>query len=106
MAAKSVVRPTASDLREFFRAHPERVAKFKSEGAAKTVAKGARGRLHPEVIASYNKGRKPERQYVLGVGVKAKAEAADLRAKVVAAGGGKRGPIAKSVREALSQPKG
>lgn len=102
----SVVRPTASDLRAFFRANPERVAKFKSEAAAKTIAEGARGRLHPEVIAAYNKGRKPERQYVLGVGSVVKAEAATLRAQVVAAGGGKRGPIAKSVRESLAQPKG
>ena len=106
MAAKTVSAPTASDVREFFRADEKRIARLKTDKARHTVADGARGRLHPEVIAAYNKGRKPERQYVLGVGKVRKAEAAALREKVVAAGGGKRGPIDKSLRETLAQPKG
>lgn len=93
----SPVRPTASDVRAFFRANPERVAKFKSDKAAHTVAEGARGRLHPEVIASYNKGRKPERQYVLGRGKEVKAEAVALRERAVSLGAGKRGPIKADV---------
>lgn len=97
---------TASTVRAFFAADPKRAERLKTDKARHTVAEGARGRLHPEVIAAYNRGRKPERQYVLGVGVKAKAEAQTLRAQVVAAGGGKRGPIAKAVRESLAQPKG
>ena len=103
---KTVAAPTAADVRAFFAADPKRVQRLKTDKARHTVAKGARGRLAPEVIAAYNKGRKPERQYVLGVGKVRKAEAQALRAEVVAAGGGKRGPIAKSVREALAQPKG
>lgn len=101
---KTVSAPTAADVRAFFAADEKRVARLKN--GQKTVAKGARGRLHPDVIAAYNKGRKPERQYVLGVGKARKAEAVALRAAVVAAGGGKRGPIAKAVRESLAQPKG
>lgn len=106
MASKTVQTVTAKTVREFFAADEKRVARLKSDKARHTVAKGARGRLHPEVIAAYNKGRKPERQYVLGAGKAVKAEAAALREKVVAAGGGKRGPIAKAVRESLAQPKG
>ena len=106
MASKNTAAVTAAVVREFFAADPKRVERLKSDKARHTVAKGARGRLHPEVIAAYNRGRKPERQYDLGVGVKAKAEAADLRAKAVAAGGGTRGPIAKHIREALAQTKG
>lgn len=101
--SKSTVSPTASDVRSFFAANPARVAKFKTDKARHTVADGARGRLHPEVIASYNKGRKPERQYVLGQGKANKAAAASLRAEVVALGGGLRGPIAKEI---LAQVKG
>lgn len=97
---------TAREVRAFFAQDEKRVARLKSDKARHTVAKGARGRLHPEVIAAYNRGRKPERQYVLGAGKAVKAEAVALRAKVVAAGGGKRGPIAKAVRETLAQPKG
>ena len=101
----SVVRPTAADVRAFYRANPARLAKL-PEDAQRTLAEGARGRLSPKVIADYNKGRKPERQYVLGAGKAQKAEAAALREKAVAMGAGKRGPLPKAVREALAQPKG
>ena len=106
MASKTVQTVTAATVREFFRADEKRIARLKDPKAAHTVAEGARGRLHPEVIAAYNKGRKPERQYVLGVGKTQKAEAAALREKAVAMGAGKRGPLPKAVREALAQPKG
>lgn len=97
MASKNTAPVTARTVREFFAADPKRAERLKTDKARHTVAEGARGRLHPEVIAAFNKGRKPERQYVLGVGVKAKAEAAVLREKVVAAGGGTRGPIKADV---------
>jgi hypothetical protein len=100
------VQPTAADVRAFYSANPARVAKFKTDKARHTVAEGARGRLHPEVIADFNKGRKPERQYVLGRGKAVKAEAVALREQAVAMGAGRRGPLPKAVREALAQPKG
>lgn len=95
MASKtvSVVRPTAADVRAFAASNPN---KFKGLDQ-KTLRPGARGRLSPQVIKAYNKGRKPERQYVLGVGKAKKAEAADLRSKAVALGAGKRGPIKAAV---------
>jgi hypothetical protein len=101
----SVVRPSASDVRKFYAENPARAAKF-SEKDAHTLREGARGRLAAKVIADYNKGRKPERQYVLGVGKSKTSEAKALREKVVAAGGGRRGPIAKSVLATLGEAKG
>jgi hypothetical protein len=98
----SVVRPTAADVRKFAAENPAKFAKV-SEKAAHTLREGARGRLHPEVIAAYNKGRKPERQYVLGRGKEVAAEAKALRAQAVALGAGRRGPIRKEV---LAQMKG
>lgn len=96
---------TANTVREFFRADEKRVARLKDAKAAHTVADGARGRLHPEVIKAYNKGRKADRQYVEGVGKVVKADAQALRAKAVAAGAGKRGPLPKGLAETLSTPK-
>lgn len=97
-------RPTAADVRKFAAESPNKFAGLTPE-ALHTLRPGARGRLHPTVIKAFNKGRKPERQYVLGRGKEVKAEAVALREKVVAAGGGKRGPIAKAVRETLAQTK-
>lgn len=107
MSSKSVVAPTAADVRAFLRSNPKRVERL-SEQAQATLREGARGRLHPEVIASYNKGRKPERQYVLGRGRLAKAEAKQARERAAEAGVevGKRGPLPKAAKEFLAQPKG
>ena len=99
----SPVRPTAAQVREFARTATTKTFANLSPEAKHTIAEGARGRLHPEVIAAYNKGRKTERQYVLGRGKEVKAEAEALRAKAVALGAGKRGPIRKDV---LAQVKG
>lgn len=92
----SVVRPTAADVRAFYAdpARAARVAKFDPKDAH-TLREGAKGRLAAKVIADYNKGRKAERQYVLGVGKAKAAEAQAVRKAYVAAGGGKRGPIRK-----------
>jgi hypothetical protein len=74
-----------------------------SEKALHTLAEGARGRLHPDVITAYNKGRKPNQRYVLGATrqatIAAKAEATALREKARAQGieVGTRGPLPKSV---------
>lgn len=103
--SKSTVptRPTAADVRTFAATATTKAFTSLSDEAKHTLRPGARGRLHPDVIKAFNKGRKPERQYVLGRGIAKKAEAASLRAEVVALGGGKRGPIAKAV---LAQVKG
>lgn len=99
-------RPTAADVREFARTSSNKAFANLSADAKHTLREGARGRLHPDVIAAFNRGRKPERQYVLGVGKVKKAEAVALREQAVALGAGRRGPIKASVREALAQPKG
>lgn len=99
MPSKSVlpVRPTAKQVRQSVLASGVTL----SEKAAHTLT--SRGRLHPEVVVAYNKGKRPEKRYVVGNSLAAKADAQAFRAKVIAAGGGKRGPIAKSV---LAQVKG
>jgi len=96
-------RPTAADVRAFAQTATTKAFTSLSDEAKHTVRPGARGRLHPDVIAAFNKGRKPERQYVLGVGKVKKAEAVALREQAVALGAGRRGPIRKEV---LAQMKG
>lgn len=106
MSKPSPTRPTLAQVREFYRARPERVARL-SERAQHTLAEGARGRVPAEVVSDYNRGRKPERQYVVGVGVKAKAEAAEQRAALREQGlAGTRGPLSKAAKAALAQSKG
>jgi hypothetical protein len=102
MSKPSPTRPTGQDVRAFYRSNPARMAKL-SDAAQHTLAPGARGRLHASVIADYNKGRKPERQYVLGVGKALKAERAEVR-KVAVANGltGLRGPLSKAAQESLA----
>lgn len=102
MSKPSPIRPTAADVRGFYRSNSARMSALSPE-AQHTLAEGARGRLHAEVIKGYNKGRKPERQYVLGVGNVVKAERAATRAQAVEAGlTGKRGPLSKAAQESLS----
>lgn len=98
------VSVTAADVRSFYRASQSKFDALSPE-AQRTVAAGARGRLHPEAVKGFNKGRKSHRRYVLGASkaaVAAKAQArADLAAKGVVVG--KRGPLS---REALAALKG
>lgn len=99
---KSIV--TAADVRAFLAADEKRLDRLSPE-ARKTVEPGARGRLHPQAIKVYNKGRKPERQYVLGAGRVVKEQAATLREQAQAAGAGRRGPLSAAVKETLAQSK-
>lgn len=100
--AVSPVNPGASDLRSFYRANPARLAKL-SEAAQATVREGSRGRLHREAIADYNRGRKPERQYVLGATRRAKTAREAQRNSLREAGVtvGKRGPLSKAALASL-----
>lgn len=104
--SKSTTAPTAAVVREFFRADEKRLDRLTPE-ARKTVETGARGRLHPQVIKGYNKGRKPERQYVLGAGKAAKSRAAEHREALRAQGisVGARGPLPKVNKEQASVTK-
>lgn len=96
--------PTAADVRAMFRSNEKRMARL-SEAAQATVKEGARGRLHPEAIKEFNKGRKAHRRYVLGATKAATEQRAAARAKAAQAGVavGKRGPLSK---EALAVLKG
>lgn len=93
---KSVVSPTAADVRKFYQSNEKRFSRL-PESAQKTVAPGARGRLAPQVIADYNRGRKTERQYVLGVSVRTAQARAEQRAALREKGlAGARGPLSKA----------
>lgn len=87
---------TAAVVRDYFRADEARMERL-SEGARATVAQGARGRLHPEVIKAFNSRRKPQRRYVLGANKVVKAQAAAQRAALAESGVkvGTRGPLPK-----------
>lgn len=97
---------TAAVVRERMRADAKRTANL-SEQALHTLAEGARGRLHPEVIASYNKGRKSTQRYVSGATRAAvaerKAEAKAAREAAAKAGikVGTRGPLPKAALASL-----
>jgi hypothetical protein len=53
---------TAGDVREHFRSNAKAMAAL-PEAAQHTLREGARGRLHPEVIAAFNKGKSPSKRY-------------------------------------------
>jgi hypothetical protein len=89
--AKSLPAPTASTVRQALR-EPSKFSTLSPEAQA-TVREGARGRLHPDAIKAFNRGRKANRRYVLGVGISNKAQAQAARAAYIAAGGGARGPM-------------
>jgi hypothetical protein len=103
------VNPSASDVRAFYNASPARLAKL-SEKAALTITGrpgtvGVRGRLHPEVIADFNKGRKSDRQYVAqGNRAKAAQEQAKATRKALMDAGlaGAKGPLSKAAKEFLA----
>ena len=101
--AAAPVVVTAAVVREFYRADAKRIARLAPE-AAKTVAKGARGRLHPEVIKGYNKGRKADRQYVLGSSTSVAQQHKATRAALVEKGlAGKRGRLSAEAQAALAK---
>lgn len=95
--SKSFTAPTAAVVREFLR-DETRFGSLSPEAQA-TVREGARGRLHKEAIKRYNKGRKADRQYVLGAGTVANAERKAQRSALVAKGlAGTRGPLSKAAQ--------
>lgn len=105
--SKSTTAPVASDVRAYFRADAKRLDSLTPEAQA-TVKDGARGRLHPQAIKRFNKGRRPERQYVLGATKAATEQRHAQREALVQAGVtvGKRGPLSKAAKQALAQSKG
>lgn len=98
---------TAADVRAFFRDEAKGSARMSSLKDATCVKPGARGRLSPEAIAAYNKGKTAARRYVTGntgeVTASAKEAALNLRVaafdKNVAVG--QRGPLSNEARKAL-----
>lgn len=89
----------ASTVRAYFLADEKRLARLTE---AEQVSVKGRGTLAGGVVNKYNKGRKPERQYVTGA-TKANAEAVKAqRAALVDAGlAGKRGPLSKAALASL-----
>lgn len=96
-----VTRPTAADVRDFYAAHPDRLAKFDAKVQhVLTPHSGARGQLPEVAIVDYNRGVAPERQYVRGQGKAVKADKQAQRAAAVKAGlTGKRGPLSKAAQD-------
>lgn len=91
--SKSTV--TAATVRSFFRGNEKRFAALSDE-AKVTVEEGARGRLHPEAIKSFNKGRK--NRYELGATAQVAKARKEARAALVEKGlAGTRGPLRKDV---------
>ncbi len=95
---------TAAVVREFLR-DEKRFGNLSPEAQA-TVKSGARGRLHPQAIKAYNKGRKAGRRYELGANAVVKAEAKAAREALRASGVavGARGPLPK-VKPSNATPK-
>lgn len=106
MAKATLSAPTAADVRALFRNDEKRLAALSPEAAA-TVQAGARGRLHPEAIKAFNKGRKAHRRYVLGATKASVAQRKAQREALVKAGVevGKRGPLNAAAKEALASVK-
>lgn len=93
-------RPTALMVRQFGQANPERFAHLTDKAQHTLVS---RGQLHQSVIDTYNKGVKPERQYVRGQSKAVKADTAEARKGLIESGlAGKRGPLSKAAQESLS----
>lgn len=86
---------TAATVRSFFRGNEKRLHALSPEAQA-TVAEGARGRLHPEAVKSFNRGRK--NRYELGATAEVAAARKAARAVLVEKGlAGTRGPLRKDV---------
>jgi len=98
------VRPTAAQVRAAVAANPKAVAGLSERGVHNL---NSRGRLGAEVMDAYNKGKRPEKRYVVGNTKAAKADREAVRATLRAQGlAGQRGPLSKAAKEALAQPKG
>lgn len=65
-SARTSAPVTAAVVRQYFAENPAKAADL-SDQARKTVQVGQRGRLSPDAIKAFNKGRKPNRRYVVGV---------------------------------------
>ena len=103
---KSTTIVTAAVVRAFFNADEKRLSRLSPE-ARKTVEPGCRGRMHPEAVEVYNKGRRPEKQYVPGAGSRlrdeAKATAQAKREALRAAGFDVPEPKAKTAPKAKAK---
>lgn len=104
-AARTARTVTTREVRDFYQAKPERMARLSPE-ARKTVEPGARGSLHPEVIADHNRVRRtvtytPGATKVAAAESKARAKA--LRDAAQAAGFqvGRRGRLPKAFLDTL-----
>lgn len=99
MSKSTTVTVPASAVRAFYNDPSKGAARTASLTDPKCVLPGARGRLSPEAIAGYNKGKPAGRRYVSGntkaVNAAAEAEAARIRKAALDAGVsvGKRGPL-------------
>lgn len=98
---------TASTVRNYFREDAKRMESL-PEAARASVAEGARGRLHPEVIKAYNVKRAKARRYTEGANAKVKGQAEANRKALAEAGikVGGRGPLSKEAKAFLAQNKG
>ena len=91
----------ASTVRDYFQGNEARMARL-TEAEQVSVRPGARGALHSGVVRKFNKGRKPERQYVQGATKAHSTATSAQRATLVAQGlAGKRGPLSKAALAAL-----
>jgi len=103
---KSTKTATAADVRAFYRDEKKGAARTATLPDPTCVLPGARGRLSPEAIAGYNKGKPAARHYVTGnsgeVAAAAKGEALSLRVKAFEAGEavGQRGPLSNAAKAA------
>lgn len=101
--SKSTVSPaTANMVRAFYSDESKgaaRLAALPTDKARQSVLPGARGRLSPEAIAGYNKGKPEARRYVTGTtkaAVTAQKDAAKAAREAARKAGlpvGNRGPL-------------
>jgi hypothetical protein len=108
MPAKPI---TAALVRETLRSNEAKFSTL-SPAAQHTLREGARGKVHPDAIALFNKGRKADRRYAVGaskaVSAQAKESAQALRESAAKAGFevGARGPLPQAAKVALGLSKG
>lgn len=109
--SKSTVSPaTAAQVRAFYNDPTKGAARIASLTDATCVRPGARGRLSPEAINGYNKGKPVARRYVSGAtktAVAAQKDAAKQARDAAMTAGlpvGKRGPLSNAARKAAGLP--
>lgn len=101
---------TAALVRAFYNDEKKGAARTASLTDPTCVKPGARGRLSPEAIAGYNKGKPAARRYVSGatkVAVAAQKDAAKAAREAAQTAGlpvGKRGPLSNAARKAAGLP--